>query len=83
MGAVFGDAGVDDAELADDAALRIGEEREVEIDPIGEVLQKLDPVVTDRGDADAAARVLALLVIQLDQLALAVVSPVGGAVEEN
>jgi hypothetical protein len=74
---------VQQAEAADDGGVGVREEGERDVPTDGKVLEDRNGVIADRGDLEAATAECLDLVLQLDQLALAVRSPVGGPDEEQ
>ena len=57
--------------------IRIGQQRKVDLSPVGEVFQDFWAVVTDGGKLNALLLKSGFGVLQLDQLPFAVGSPVG------
>jgi hypothetical protein len=80
---VLWDVLVDDSECLDDLDRGVGEQWKGDPCTVGKVGEKLDSVVADRRDPDTALGEVPLLLFQLDQLGLAVVSPVGGSIKEQ
>ena len=74
---------VQQTQFGDDAAAHIGQKREV--DPLGrgKVPQHLLRVIADSDQRDAGADQLAVYLLQLNELRLAVGSPLGASIEHN
>jgi len=67
---------VQDAECPDDLRLRVGERRDGDVLPLVEILENLDGVVGDYGNPQPFLAELICVMLQLDELRLAVRSPV-------
>lgn len=80
---VRGDVRIEDAKGPDDLGFRIGEGGNCNVLPLGEVRQNLDRIIGDDGNAQALAAEPVRVLLQLDELRLAVGSPIRGAVEDN
>ena len=63
--------------------IRIGQQRKVDLSPVGEVFQDFWAVVTDGGQREPLLLKSGLGVLQLDQLPFAVRSPVGRTEKEK
>src|SRR5438552_4138612 len=74
---------VEDAVAADHLGLRIGEQRETNVFPVGESLHDIDAVVADRRKTEAPLLDTRAVLFQLDQLGFAVRSPIGRAIENE
>jgi len=76
-----GNVVVEDAEGADNGGISVRQQREVDVHALGEVLEDLGAVIGDDGEAETLGGQLVFLFRQLDELALAVGSPIRGADE--
>jgi hypothetical protein len=80
---VAGHLVVDDAERLDNRVVGIGQQRVSDLNPIGEILQNRKRVIAEGRNIDAALLIFFPFTLQLDQLAFAVISPIGRAVEQK
>lgn len=74
---------IEDAELPDGIALRIGQHRETDLSLFGKALQRFLAVVTDRRDLNSGTLDLLQFALQLDQLPNAVRSPARRAMKDK
>ena len=74
---------VEDFEAANDSGLRVREQREVDIVPVGKVLEDGRAVVANGRQLESVLCKFLLGVLQLDQLRFAKGSPVSGPEKEN
>jgi hypothetical protein len=73
---------VQNSEFANDLGLPIGEHGVMQALPPGKIPKQLRAVIGERSDFHALLPVSFLLLAQLDELALAERSPIGGADEQ-
>lgn len=74
---------VQDAKAPDDRGPRVGDQREPDSARVGELLQRRRRIVTDRNESEPLLADLIVAALQLDELRLAVGSPIGGAEEHE
>ncbi len=74
---------VENAERFDGCALVVGKQRECDALLVGESLENVNGIVTDRNDLDSALTDGFKVLLQLHELPLAEGSPFGGTMEDQ
>jgi hypothetical protein len=74
---------VQDAKASDDCGPRVGDQREPDSSRVGEFLERRRRIVADRNEPETLLPDLIVAALQLDELRLAIGSPVGRAEEHE
>ena len=80
---ILRNVGVEDSEGSNDSRARIRQEWVVNSYAVGKVPEDFNAVITDSGDPETLPLEFLARFLQLDQLVLAVGSPIGGAEKDQ